>query len=584
MKNEEIEKNTAVCNRTSEILEALDQKVLEWADTEVGLYDIFFEEMEEYREAVQDMPEEWRMGISNQFTAGKVFANPPTLKKCLNENRDVLNREEKQLIRRFLGNPWFYSVFSVEEEIGKNFLRIYDYAEKEEFLLYSKGVQQFHRYSTRLYLCLMLDNGECLQTYGTINHYKGLSARDIETFARFTGHHFERSGDLSTAINHNPLPFLLLMLFAEIPPVMIREGLKEFCYHSAKVDDFSPPDLAKTFNTVEKEGIIRFTRKESPEPDYYQGLYYEKENRMLHAYGLTLDYYTSIVEHLKNRYDFPEEPAWRISPPMIVALEKILGVQLPVYKFERLFTPKPDPETAATVEKLNALIKEITDNHNKGIAYSVDELAEKYDVPGSEISKILNHFKQRAEKFVIDIKGGFKDFTPPSPEIRMKFREPFPESSLFEFNSSAKAGSYLQEKIPGLADDLETLGYDEELHIAELPEFIEDLFFAYWEVHDCTILLYTLYLLSKKGENFLPIRDYAVEFLRIFWHTILPDKSKREIQKFIKDYRFFGFNVLYSAGLIEIESKIDVKSALKTDYNIKATPFFYEWLTFDRSL
>lgn len=207
MKKEEIEKSITICTRVSGILDGLEEKVLAWADTDEGLYEIFFEELEEYREITQDMPEEWIIGCANQFTAGKVFTNPATLKKFLNEKRNSLSREEKQLVRNFLGNSWFYSVFSVEESIEKNFLRIYDYSTKENTLLYSKGVQQYHRYGKKLYLCLMFDNGECLQTYGTINYFRGFSAGDLEVFARFTGHHFERSGDLSAAIYQNPLPF-----------------------------------------------------------------------------------------------------------------------------------------------------------------------------------------------------------------------------------------------------------------------------------------------------------------------------------------------------------------------------------------
>jgi hypothetical protein len=228
-------------------------------------------------------------------------------------------------------------------------------------------------------------------------------------------------------------------------------------------------------------------------------------------------------------------------------------------------------------------MKEITGNQNKGVECSVEKYAQKYNLPESEILDLLEDFKQTAEQFHIDIEGGFENFAPPPPDVRNKFREPFPENSLFEFNNSAQVELYLKNKLPDLAIDLEVLGYDEELPIDELPDFIEDLFFAYWEVESGSILLYTLYLLSIKGESFLPVRDYAVEYLRIFWHTILLNKSKKEIEKFMKSYGSFGFNVLNLAGLIETDIKIDIKSAGKADYRIKATPFFYEWIRFNRS-
>lgn len=312
MKQEEIEKTTAICNRQLEILQGLEENMFEWADTDEGLFEDFYEELEEHRDFIEDMPEKWVIACSEEFTAGKIFTEPATLKLFLNEKRNLLNRAEKQLIRNFLGNPWFYSVFSVEESIGKNFLRIYDYSIKSTVLLYSKSVRQYHRYGDRLYLCLLFNNGECLQTYGTINYFRGFSVRDMEFFAGFVSHHFDRTGDFSYAIYQNPLPFLLLSGYAELPVSVFRGEMGEFCYHSEKVNGFSPADLTKEFEIDEKENIVQFTYKGSFEPDFFHGMYYEKKNKILHVHALGISYYKSLVNLLKNRYHFPEEPSWRV--------------------------------------------------------------------------------------------------------------------------------------------------------------------------------------------------------------------------------------------------------------------------------
>ncbi|MCK4766606.1 MAG: hypothetical protein KAW12_30720 [Candidatus Aminicenantes bacterium] len=579
MTEEEILEAITVSERMSELLRGLEEKVFDWADRKEKLYKVFAKELERFRESLEGMDEEWFILCSNQFAAGKIFANPVKLKKFLNLHRDSLNREEKQAVRLFLGNPWFYSLFSVEKKIGKNVLRIYDYSQNRSFLLYSENVQQMHRSGKKLFLCLLYDNGECCQTYGLINYFQGLSVKDIECYARFADSRYERDGDLSSAISRNPVPFMMLYLYAEVPKNLSSGELNESLHHSLKVESFSPADYAQKLKSEEKEGIILCTPKRSKDPAFFKGIYYEKKTKILHIHAMGAKRYEALVKLLADRYDFPAEPGWRVSVSMLAVLDSLLGIEPPVSHFAKLFEKKPTPKDVEISNRLKVLIGDITHSFNTGVEFSPGELAEKHDLPMETVMQVQEQFSKNRERFHIDIEGGFEDFTPPPPAERFKFSDIFMENSLFEFNNSIEAESHFRIKLPDAAMETED-GKEVPLTLAVLPYFLEELFFDFWgeEIGGCTILLYTLYLLQQKGKTFLPVRDYAVEFLRLFWQTILPDKSKENIEAFIEDYALFCYEVLYMVGLVDTEGDLDEEKTLTAAHKIKASPFFYKWL------
>ncbi|MCP5045644.1 MAG: hypothetical protein GY940_00620 [bacterium] len=249
MEQEEIIAATETSERMSDLLSSIEGEVFGWAEKKEKLFKLFNKELNNYREIAEAMPEEWVYTCSNQFVAGKIFGNPSKLKKFLVQRRDSLTREAKQSIRHFLETPWFYSLFSVERTIGKHFLEVYDYSKNRSLLLFSKGVQQMHRNGAELFLCLLFDNGECHQTYGLVIYFRGFTVRDIKHFAKYTSHNFEKDGDLSYSIYYNPVPYMLLHRFSELPAHTLKGKPFEFCSHTINTKQFTPSEYSN-FITV----------------------------------------------------------------------------------------------------------------------------------------------------------------------------------------------------------------------------------------------------------------------------------------------------------------------------------------------
>lgn len=568
------------CQRISnELLPGIEDAVFPWAENREKLYKSYEKEIRRFMAVAEEMPEEYLLAWSNQFVAGKIFASSVKLKKFLNQIRDSLNRQEKQLIRFFLENQWFYSLFSIEELLEQNFIRIYDHSQKKSLILFSEGVYQHFRYGVQLFLCLLFFNGECYQTYGVINFFKGYTVKDFQYFAGNTSHHYKKDNDLSDSIFHNPVPFMLLCRFSEIPLAGDNDGLIEYCHHSMTVEEFNPEEYSSILEFQEKDELFRGTPKTEKNPGKIISLYYEQKRQTLHVLTNSYNRYLTILKIINKKVAFPKEPSLRITPLMRIAVEKILGVKPYILKLAQIFEERMEPEVEHKLSTLNAAIADIFERHAHGEVCSLEELQKTHGLTEEEAKFLQNDLKKITQKFHIDLEGGLKDFEPPPPVERIKFTEPFLQNSMFRFNNSPMAFGYFRAKLPGLKEDMENLEY-ETLSLKELPAFIEDLFFEHWNTDTCAILFYTIYLLSKKGEGFNDVRAYAIEFLRLFWQIILPSKEDESIEEFIKSYGFFCFDVLYRVGLIEVDRELNEDESMQALYKIKAAPFFFEWIKF----
>jgi hypothetical protein len=561
----------------------IDELVYEWAEHREKLFKAFMKEARRFADFAEQLPTEYLGVMMHQFVAAKTFGSNIKLKKFLNQSKGILKPHEKEKIDFFFEHPWFFSVFSIEEVLQDDFLRIYDYSLEQSLVLHSKEVHEFSRAGDKLFLCLLFFNGECYQNFGIINAFKGITINDIRFFARNAGPRFKKNSDLSTAIFYNPLPFMFLCTFSEQNVTMEEGNAVEYLHHSMTVEDFQPDRYASSFEIQEKNKVLKLTPKTDVDFENTGYFIYEPKKRTLHLFTNSRDLYLSLKDTISDNYDFPEEPLFQTSPFVYPAIERILGVQPPVIKFEKMFGGgKPNPEVQERLSALNAAIGDAAEIYHHGGQLSLDDLRRDHGLSEEEARLIQKSIGEIERKFHIDIEGGFKDFTPPAPIERIQFSEPFSTSSLFRFNDSHKAVKYLKEKLPELREDMKDLEY-QTLTLKQLPDFLEDLNYDNWHMDTSIILVYTIFLLSKKGQDFLKVHDYAVEFLKLFWQIILPSNDKKSIDQFKKNYGYFCYDVLYRTGLIEADRELDKKKSRQSNYKIRAAPFFHEWITFKKA-
>ena len=565
----------------SKQLAQIESEVFTWADNKEKLYKNFFKQMSRYKKILEAFPEEWLQASSNQFVAGKVFGNPGRLRKYLHNQRDFLDREGENLLHHFLDNSWFYSLFEITDIFPNNILKAQDCSKGDEFYLYSEGTANLYKQGKNLFMSLLFDNGKCCQTYGIIHYYQGYSIQDFISFARLVSYHYRNSHDLSESIRQNAVEYMLLDRFAEIPVTKHKNETIVFCAHSRRVESFDPSDYKSEFFIEEKSDVIKCSFKKYQGTMSFTSIYYDKKKKNLLLYSVGLSRYRELAGLLKNKYGFPPDPSWYFSPQMMAAVDAILGIQDPSLVYEKHFNEENEVHHSQlqselnevehdkeALEPLNSLVQEITECKNTGKDYSLSELALKYNVPIETARQIESMFQEMDNKFNIDLEGGFQNFKPPPPSERLKFRDSLKLNKLFKLAADADVEEYISTLNLGI----ET--------IKDFLNLLDDLYHRIWEKRDYTILLYTLYLLSIKGRAFEPVKNYACEYLKTFWQTILLVNSEIAINSFIIKYKKFCISVLNKTGLVTIDEEPGEQKLHKIDFRIKASDFFYKLFLF----
>ena len=576
MKAEERARISMASEQCSGVLSLFQDQLFTWANRKEKFLKPYNRDLRKMKSMAAELPEEWHNHSLGQVAAGEVFINPVRTRKFLHTHREELGKAEKQLLRYFIDQPWFYSLFSVKETLGDNLFEITDLDSGEILLLHSPGLSQFEHERIPLFLHLLFDNGACCQALGPCHYYRGYQAYDFEFLAKMVSPQLYRQSGLSAVIADKPSCFLLLDRFSETPVQVHGEEIVCLCSDSVKLDSFDPEKFAGAFNVDRRDELVRCRLKTAESPLQTAELYYDGKKRELFLLAYGLDRYRRLAGHLSGTVEIPEKPYWQATSLMLAAVRSLLDRNIPGLDYEKIFGGQEPlkPEARKEMDQINALMQEITNRQNLGIEAPLDEMAGLYNVPmetALQMQGVLT--KMTEDRFQIDLEGGIDHFTPPPPVVRQKLLRPLHDSELFTLTGSEKAEDLFTDSLPGLM-----LLQEEPPPLSEFPRLIEKLYYQDWDIDQATILTYTAYMLIMVGDKYIRVRDYAAEILRLFWQVLLPGKDKKYRELFVERYALFCHGCLLPLGLIDLDRKIDPVEAVNGEYRIKASAFFQEWI------
>ena len=162
---------------------------------------------------------------------------------------------------------------------------------------------------------------------------------------------------------------------------------------------------------------------------------------------------------------------------------------------------------------------------------------------------------------------------------RQKFHASPWENGIFVFLESPRVRKLFREAA--LRRDTGAPGEPPD-SLDAFPGWLEELSFADQTRGDFTLLNIALHLLCIRGEAMEPVRDYAVEVLRLFWQVFVPDKEPEGMEAFIEEYALFCFQVLYRGGLADIEPVVSERAAKRAEYSLRPSAFFRAWASLAR--
>lgn len=559
----------------SAFLNVVEPYISAWASRKENLEKAFNAEVRRHRKIVNELPENWEDLAKPQFIFGRIFGSPVNLRKFTKAHREELPDLVGDICQSFFENPWWYSIFTVMEDLGDDLFMIYDFVREEENLLLSESVTKFTREGKELFMSLLFQNPLCCQTYGIMNFYSGFQPFDFFYFASMVNPSIYENSGIESVLFLKPIPFYLLYRWSGMPSSGHDKELIIHCSSRMKSRDFDPQSVSSQYAREDAKQVTRWDL--SPDDDFFHEvkLYWETDKKLVTLHALGRGRYSEAVENLKGIIEFPEEPRYEATVLMLIACQEILGKRFPGLEYEDSFEPETAPGDQAELDKLNAFLREISEHMNYGKKYDIDALAAKHDIGRESAHTLVEDLQKSAKKYAFPAKGGIDGFEPPPPAAKRRLNRRFVDNDTFDFAVNASTRKLFKAIKPRY--EFLTEG-DKELSLEELPLFLEDTYFDLWESKNQVTLLYTLYLLKVNGGSFLSVRDYAAEVLNSFGQVLLSDYSDENREIFIDFYGVFCFHILYTFGLVDTDRELQKKDLEKPKFSIKASEFFRQWI------
>jgi hypothetical protein len=336
-----------------------------------------------FRPVTGNLPQSWVNLIKAQYICHLVFKKDGLIKKYLNHAAvKALPAEQLNFLRQHSAHPWRYSYSIVISNPEKDFYEMEDVFNGETFLLHSPSVTQtLSEGSVSLWFNLIMYNGACWQTFGPILPFRSFEPDDIFFFATELNPFIETEEDLMTDLEENPFPYLMLISASNYPFTVHGkdEIIQLVTEHPLEVFDSSL--LKPEFKLEYAKGIYRISNVKWSEPPHFAIAYYSEEKKSMMLTAMTDRGLNALVK-LMNKHGFkiPIEPDIRVHLPMLIAIKNILGKDLKLNPYEKLFEHRSTPAEYDKMARLNHFLKLALPFINSGKEPDVEALAKEAGV------------------------------------------------------------------------------------------------------------------------------------------------------------------------------------------------------------
>lgn len=278
---------------------------------------------------------------------------------------------------------------------------MWDVLTDEPFLVYSPSMTKIlQERSVRLWFHFMMYNGQCYQSYGLIGHYQAFDVDDVAFFATELNPDLETLEDIQADVEHNPVPYMMLMMGSNFPDTVFQGARMVNAWSEHDWDHFeATPALREDFEVEYVDGVYRLTMKHSSETGVRPSAYYNEEQKTLSCQATTDPLYAQLIESL-NRHGFnvSSEPHVRVSPAMLITLERLLGREVVLNPYDDLFEVDTTPQQEASLDQLNQFMQMAIPLINSGRQSEIPALARQMNMDPQTADDLLGHIMDRLSK------------------------------------------------------------------------------------------------------------------------------------------------------------------------------------------
>ncbi|MDY0290251.1 MAG: hypothetical protein RBR15_15600 [Sphaerochaeta sp.] len=580
-----------VCKAYSKAFDEVEELIIDWGWDNRSLQKSIREIYAQCNTA--RYPKEYgHLSVGNYFLS-LVLTDSGAMAKLHAKHEAVLTAKARKVLSFWQESPAFWCYFVIKEGMKDDFLTIMDLLTGQEHLLYSRGVSGMQRSGDargKHYLTLMFPNGECLQTAGIIR-YHSLSTSDFTFYLDLFGY----EGSLEGTINAHYSTFFMLDEIATLPMIMHRGIPMEYTWQEFTLDSFDIAALGGQWFITEKGDLACYSLDtpdtamravpngellESDYPAMSFALYRNSKTGAMAINTSAKISYSIIASILKRSCPvlvLPEEPEVAISMALYSLLDR-MKVDLPWSPFKAIMdyerkSDRAKPESEQVTE-VNKLLKEYMHAQNTGKPFDDKAYSKRSGMPLEDVRTIIQSVEEISERNVPSYKVSAEDskyelsgWPVPPPVTRRFFTDSLVGSKLFAFDEGPNTLATFEALTGGL--------YKDELFSTGLPQFIEGLFIEAFDDHDVAYALANAFfwLLFFKGKDWLPLRSYAIEILKLFSYPI--GKLYPEDEEFIKAFSSFTRKQLCTRGICSLKARPSSAEVRQGTFLIKGSDGFY---------
>ncbi|MBI9096471.1 MAG: hypothetical protein JEY71_16535 [Sphaerochaeta sp.] len=576
-----------VCTQCTRSFTSIEPLILDWKNNTTQVKKIV--QKLNALDKEENTPDGYGRFSASSYLYAQVLTDREAIKKLLAQQGSFLTSKARETLAYWGEHPGFWCFFAIEQMMEeKGFLTVVDLISGEKHLVYSTALcdlQQTSNTKDKHYLCLLLPNGECLQTAGLIRYYP-LSARDL----RFYCSMFEPAEELGTIINKHYVRFFKLDLLLSQPVPMHKEYELRKTWQPFTLKDFDVSRLEGLWVTVILGEQQKFffngptdSMKAIPNAEILpeelpmmggtlvretstgeMGLVTNSEV----SYGI----FSTLLNRAYPELQLPERPAVSIFLTLIELLNRD-DFPLPWKQFDSIMQYREDEveaiedDEAYAEEVIATYMQRYREKH--GIEDSSDEDDSlKTEKENKVVQDILGKFIKTYEVKAEDRPIEFVDCPNPSLQTRMNFFLNLTDREVFIIDDDREAfdeftiltnGAYFDEaKDTGIATFIENLFVNNFTSEKDLPYILMNAFF---------------WVLLHKGKEWAPMRSYAIEMLKLFPTPII--KAYPESEDFIEAFSTFTRKILATRGVCYLKARPKAAEVATGMYAIKGSePFF----------
>lgn len=231
----------------------------------------------------------------------------------------------------------------------------------------------------------------CYVTYGLIIDFQSLETSDIYFYARQLDPTLRNSNDVPAVIERNPIPFALLHIGSETPPIY-KDNSKIVLNRLIFTGEFfSPTDHSKAFIIKKRDQVYRLYSREMQGFPHFASVTYKPNKKQITLTSLTDQGYKKLANYFEDLgYTLPTENRERVSPLMINLIKEILGYEINFFPYDKDVTLDESPKEQGDREKIQKFIDKIMNDFNQGIDPDIEVYAKECELDMETALSITN--------------------------------------------------------------------------------------------------------------------------------------------------------------------------------------------------